>query len=230
VWWFYTVILGMSFGQVLQELAVSVREWARSNRPFLPAILWQVFLLVLVVQVWLAVTYYRDTVSEVSILELAAFLVVPAGILMMSFLLPEARWEADQSPETAFGRVRPIFFGVLIAVVAVNLLHGVLIGEQGFDLDLLFQGLIIAGAITGLALRTPAADAALATAMTLLVLIYIGTGYSTVKVGFDAAAASPVSVRGEQPTLTRPAKIAPGSRYAAPAPERPATAGLRDAN
>lgn len=195
MWWFYTVILGMSFGQVLQELAIGVREWARADtrsgatgrRPFLPTMLWQVFLLVLVVQVWLAVTYYRDTVKEVSILELAAFLTVPAGILVMSFLLPEARSDEQMPPAETFSRVRPIFFGVLIAMVAVNLLHNFMIGQQDFDLDLLFQCLIIAGAIIGLVVRSTSADLMLAAAMTLVVLTYIGLGYSTVEVGSEAA-------------------------------------------
>lgn len=194
MWWFYTVILGMSFGQVLQELAVAVREWARSapaRRPFVPGMLWQVFLLVLVVQVWLAVTYYRDTVTQISILELAAFLAVPAGILVMSFLLPEARPESgsELSPAAAFDRVRPVFFGVLIAMVGVNLLHDVLIGQQGWDLDLLFQTLIIGGAVAGLVVRGGVADSILAAAMIAVVLTYIGLGYSTVQVkGSDAAA------------------------------------------
>jgi hypothetical protein len=188
MWWFYTVILGMSFGQVLQELAIGAREWARSDRrPFPPAMLWQVFLLVLVVQVWLAVTYYRDTVTEVSILELLAFLAVPAGILVMSFLLPESRWDSELSPSETFDRVRPIFFGVLIAMVTVNLLHGFLIGQQGMDLDLLFQCLIIAGALAGMAVRNTVADSALAAVMTLVVLAYIGLAYSTVEVGSEAA-------------------------------------------
>ncbi len=212
MWWFYTVILGMSFGQVLQELAIGVREWARSTppslrscppestppslrscppesdrRPFLPAMLWQLFLLTLVVQVWLAVTYYRDTVEEVSIPELLAFLAVPAGILVMSFLLPEARWDSDLSRSATFGRVRPIFFGVLIAMVAVNLLHDFIIGEQGFDLDLLFQCLIISGAVVGLMVRSTVADTVLAVVMVLVVLSYIGLGYSTVEVGSEAA-------------------------------------------
>ena len=192
VWWFYTVILGMSFGQVLGELAVAVREWARSTRrPFLPGMLWQVFLLVLVVEVWLAVTYYRDTVTEISVLELFAFLAVPAGILIMSFLLPEARLESgsELTPEAAFSRVRPIFFGVLIGFVVVNVLHDFLIGQQGWDLDLLFQGLIVGGAVVGLALRSTLADTVLAAAMIVGVLVYIGLGYSTVAVqGSDAAA------------------------------------------
>lgn len=202
MWWFYTVILGMSFGQVLQELAIAIREWARSSpsgtdrRPFLPGMLWQVFLLVLVVQVWLAVTYYRETVTEVSILGLLAFLAVPAGILVMSFLLPEARWDRDVSPEAAFARVRPIFFGVLIGLVAVNLLHNVLIGELGVDVDLLFQALIIAGAAAGLVVRSSTADIALAAGMTLLVLLYIGLGYSTVGVGGADAAGACCSATG----------------------------------
>lgn len=192
MWWFYTVILGMSFGQVLQELATGVREWARGSdeRPFLPAMLWQIFLLALVVEVWLAVTYYRDTVTEVSVLELSAFLAVPAGILVMSYLLPEARADSQLSPAATFARVRPIFFAVLIAMVSLNLLHGFLIGQQGFDLDLLFQCLIITGAVIGLVIRSASADTVLAAVMTLIVLAYIGVGYSTVQVGqMDSAAA-----------------------------------------
>lgn len=174
MWWFYTVILGMAFGQVLQDLAVAMRDWRnQTQRPFATAMLWQIFLLALTVQVWLALTYYRDTVTKISILELAAFLAVPAGILLMSFLLPNSD----------FGRMRPLFFGILLAMVAINLLHTLAIGELGFDLDLLFQCLIIAGGIIGLMLRNTRADIWLAAAMIAIVLTYIGVGYSTVEVG-----------------------------------------------
>ena len=51
MWWFYTVILGMAFGRGLQELAVTMRDWRHGTRqPFAPAMLWQAFLLVLIVQ------------------------------------------------------------------------------------------------------------------------------------------------------------------------------------
>ncbi len=197
MWWFYTVVLGMSFGQILQELAVAVRDWARSGppsadgaraespraRPFLPAMLWQVFLLVLVVEVWLAVTYYRRTLNTIPVLELLAFLVVPAGILVMSFLLPVTGSDkAGPPPQEAFARVRPVFFGVLIGIVAVNLLHGVLIGQQGIDADLGFQCLVVAGAAVGLRLRTARADAVLAVLMIGVLSAYIGLEYSTVLV------------------------------------------------
>ena len=93
----------------------------------------------------------------------------------------------------AFNRVRPIFFGVLIAIVVVNVVHGVLLGQQGLDLDLLFQALIVAGALTGLAVRSTVADSLLAAAMIAVVAVYIGVGYSTVEVKSSDAAA-PASV------------------------------------
>ena len=188
MWWFYTVILGMSFGQVLSELAIAVREWSRdpARRPFPPAMLWQVFLLALIVEVWLAATYYRGTVKQISILELVAFLIVPAGTLIMSYLLPESnrdrRGDEGLPSKAAFDRVRPVFFGVLIGMVAVNLLHDFLIGQQGLDTDLLFQCLIIGGAVAGLFLRNTRADMVLAVAMIAIVATYIGVGYSTVTV------------------------------------------------
>ena len=104
----------------------------------------------------------------------------------MSFLLPESKHDSGREdglpPSAAFNRVRPIFFGVLIGMVSVNLLHGFLIGQQAWDADLLFQCLIIAGAVAGFFVRTTAADVVLALAMTAVVATYIGVGYSTVTV------------------------------------------------
>ena len=183
VWWFYTVVLGMAFGKILEELAVGVRDWTqdRGRRPFFPVMLWRTFLLILIVQVWLAVTYYRGAVTEVSILEMAAFLIVPAGIMIMTFLLPETGSDHDTAA-WAFGRVRSVFFAVLIAMVGVNLAHGFLIGHQSWDIDLLFQVLIVAGAVAGLLVRSARADTVLAAAMIVAVITYIGVGYSTVVV------------------------------------------------
>lgn len=182
MWWFYTVILGMSFGQILGELAVAVREWARSRRPFVPGMLWLTFLLILVVEVWLAVTYYRTTFVRISVLELLAFLMVPAGILVMSYLLPDAKQDRDEPSADDFDRVRPVFFGVLIAVVAINLLHDFLIGQQGLDADLLFQCLLVAGALIGLKVHGLIPDTVLAVVMIAVLCTYIGLEYSTVLV------------------------------------------------
>ena len=183
MWFFYTVILGMAFGRVLQELAIAVRDWRhRTRRPFAPAMLWQVFLLALTVQVWLAVRHAVKS-PQISVLGLLAFLAVPAGILVMSFLLPQSDLDSRLDPEVAFGHVRPVFFGVLIGMVAINLAHTFAVGQRGFDLDLLFQCLLVSGAVTGLMLRRTRADTLLASAMIVMVVVYIGLGYSTVEVG-----------------------------------------------
>lgn len=183
MWFFYTVILGMAFGRVLQELAVAMRDWRhRTRRPFAPVMLWQVFLLALTVEVWLAVRH-AVTSPEISVLGLLAFLAVPAGILVMSFLLPQSDLDPLLDPEVAFSQVRPVFFGVLIAMVAVNVAHTFAVGQRGLDLDLLFQGLLVIGAVTGLVLRSTRTDTLLASAMIVMVIVYIGLGYSTVEVG-----------------------------------------------
>lgn len=190
MWWFYTVILGMAFGRVLQELAISLRDWRHgTRRPFLPAMLWQAFLLALIVQVWLAVRFAVHT-DEISVLALLGFLAVPSGILVMSFLLPLSDLDPGDDPEAAFSRVRPLFFGVLIGMLAINLLHTFVIGQRGLDFDLLFQCLMAGGALAGLFVRRAGADVALAAAMIAVVCAYIGLGYSTVEVGGPAAAGS----------------------------------------
>lgn len=183
MWFFYTVILGVAFGRVLQELAIAMRDWRHgTRRPFAPAMLWQIFLLALIIQVWLAV-HHAVKSSQISVLGLLAFLAVPAGILLMSFLLPQSDLDPQMDPEAAFGRVRPLFFGVLITMVAINLVHTFAVGQRGLDVDLLFQCLMIAGAITGLLLRNIRTDTMLASAMIVMVVVYIGVGYSTVEVG-----------------------------------------------
>ena len=65
----------------------------------------------------------------------------------MSFLLPQSDLDPQHDPGVAFGRVRPVFFGVLIGTVAINLAHSFVIGQRGLDFDLLFQCLLAAGGL-----------------------------------------------------------------------------------
>jgi hypothetical protein len=65
-------------------------------------------------------------------------------------------------------------------MVMVNLLHGFAIGEQGLDVDLLFQALIVLGGVVGLMVRKQRADIVLAAAMIAVLCTYIGVAYSSV--------------------------------------------------
>lgn len=187
VWWFYTVILGVAFGQVLIEIGVSIRNWRWRVEPppYLPIVLWQVFLLALVIEVWLAVTYYRESERELSILGLMAFMAVPAGILIMGLVAPVAPATRGlvSTTEAEFQRSRPAFFGVLIAIILINLVHGVAMGDEALDADLVFQLLLLAGGVAGFFVRKKAGDTVLAVLMIACVCTYIAVSYSTVPVG-----------------------------------------------
>lgn len=210
VWWFYTIVLGMAFGQVARNLALQVKD-ARlhpQRQGHLPTILWEIFLLLLIVQVWVAVTYYRETLDVLPVLEFAAFLVVPIGIFLLATTLSDneidgdeidgdeiAEGDPDGAPEStgvvsapldpqerAFTRLRPVFFGVLIAMIAVNIVHSLARGDLEMDIDLYAQVVLILGAVLGLFLRSQRADGLLALAMIATVIAYIALAYSEVSV------------------------------------------------
>ncbi|MEX1210658.1 MAG: hypothetical protein WEA35_07295 [Candidatus Nanopelagicales bacterium] len=208
VWWFYTIVLGMAFGQVSRNLAMQVKD-ARlhpERRGHLPTILWEIFLLLLIVQVWVAVTYYRETLDVLSVLELAAFLAVPLAIFLLATMLSDNDSDGDEGAEgaegdpdgdqdstgpdgapadpqeRAFSRLRPIFFGVLITMIAVNIVHSLARGDLEMGIDLYAQVLLILGAILGFFLSSRRADAILATAMIATVVAYIALAYDEVSV------------------------------------------------
>ncbi len=205
VWWFYTIVLGMAFGQVSRNLAMQVKD-ARlhpERRGHLPTILWEIFLLLLIVQVWVAVTYYRETLDVLSVLELAAFLAVPIAIFLLATMLSDNDSDGDDGDEgdpdgdqdatgpdgapadpqeRAFSRLRPIFFGVLITMIAVNIVHSWARGDLEMGIDLYAQILLILGAILGFFLSSRRADAILATAMIATVVAYIALAYDEVSV------------------------------------------------
>lgn len=178
------------------------------RRGHLPTILWEIFLLLLIVQVWVAVTYYRETLDVLPVLEFAAFLVVPIGIFLLATILSDneidgdeidgdesAEGDPDGAPEStgvvsapldpqerAFTRLRPVFFGVLIAMIAVNIVHSLARGDLAMDIDLYAQIVLILGAVLGLFLRSQRADGLLALAMIATVIAYIALAYSEVSV------------------------------------------------
>lgn len=197
VWWFYTIVLGGAFAQVARSLAGQAKE-ARltpQHRVHAPTVLWEVFLLVLIVQVWVAVTYFRENLVEMSVLQLGAFLAVPVAIFLLATILNDGSrdkakdGESDdgEPPEDVrrdqdFGRLRPLFFGVIVAMVIINLVHSLLRGDLAPGVDLTAQLLLLAGGVTGFFLRSRRADTVLAIAMVAVVVGYIALAYGTVSV------------------------------------------------
>ena len=84
--------------------------------------------------------------------------------------------------ERALSRLRPIFFGVLITMIAVNIVHSWARGDLEMGIDLYAQILLILGAILGFFLSSRRADAILATVMIATVVAYIALAYDEVSV------------------------------------------------
>ena len=181
IWWLYTVVLGAAFALVAQSVGedLKARRLIPGRRLFVTALIWQLFLLLLIVQVWVASAFYQRTVTEISVVSMFAFLCIPIGIFIMVVVLHGNSSTQTQSEEVVFDRSRPLFFGALIAIPAINIVHETILGNAGWDSDLAFQLLIVVGGVVGLVIRSRKLDNALGVAMIALILTYTLVGYST---------------------------------------------------
>lgn len=183
LWWLYTIVLGGAFALVARSIAeeLKIRRMFPESRLFVTAIIWQIFLLLLIVQVWAGFSFYQRTVTEISVFSMFAFLCVPIGIyIMVVVLFNNYPWSSDWlSEEEVFARNRPLFFGALIATPIINIIHEAVLGNSGFDRDLLFQLILVAGGVVGLFIRKPKFDQVLGIAMIIALLAYIALDYST---------------------------------------------------
>ncbi len=185
LWWFYTIILGGAFGSIAASIAVQWKTRLVSGGSLhWPTLLWQIFLLILTVQVWIAVGYYQKSVHETSILGLLAFLWVPLGILILSIFLADQWWNGDggHPDDHRFGRLRRAFFSVLFLIPVVNLVHEAFLGSLGWDADTFFPVAIAVGAVVGLFIRSHRADTVLAAVMTAVIAVYLVGYYGSVAV------------------------------------------------
>ncbi|TEX51385.1 MAG: hypothetical protein B7C55_05865 [Actinomycetales bacterium mxb001] len=180
--WFYAIVLGAAFAQVSRDLALQVRDTVRESHRsiFWPTLLWQVFLLLLCIEVFIAVAAYTSEPQDRSVLNFMAFLAIPVGIFIASLLLEGGPDEA-LDPQRCFARSRKVLFAIVIALPAMNIVHEAILGEAGLDGDLLFQVLLIIGGVIGFFVRSTRADVVLAVAMNVVIATYIGTLYSTVR-------------------------------------------------
>ena len=184
-YWFYAIILGGAFAQCARDLAKQVRDRVRAPEQSIswPAVLWQIFLLLLTIEVFIALTAYRADPQQRSVLDFLAFLAIPVGIFMASMMLeadgPAPEGDDALTPAEAFKRRRAVFFTIIILIPVVNIIHELVLRQEAIDADLGFQLLIAIGGVAGLLLRRPGADVALAAAMIVVITAYIATSYPT---------------------------------------------------
>lgn len=184
-YWFYAIILGAAFSTCARDLAEIVRENIRDadHKIYWPFVLWHVFSLLLVIEVFVSVTNdYRANPTSRSVLDFFAFLAVPVGIFVASTLIKpmSGREREAMSDEVAFGRSRRTFFTIVFLIPLVGILHEVALGTAGLDADLFFQVLLMVGAALGFLVRSLRGDITVAIGMILVIAAYIGTQHSTI--------------------------------------------------
>lgn len=186
LWWLYAVLLGAALANIVMSLTLQVKSRLVARIPVhLPSLLWGIVIALLASQVWVASVYEQESTTEVTVLELAAFLWVPLSTLVMSVLLGEQWWEsrAAGDPMTAreqFPRIIGAVLWVFVVLIVVNLVHQAFSGSLQADLDRLFQVLLGLVAVAGLLSRRLRESAWLAVMAVAVLTAYLVMVYGTV--------------------------------------------------
>lgn len=180
MWFFVALVSGLAINRTMKSIATLTR--ARTvSLAFPAAMLWNVFLILLVIEVWVAAPFATTQSTSIETGLFLMFLLLPIGATLMANLVkPELSGSPksgqEQMPNSLaeqFNAVRMLFFGVLMALPLLSILRELIsAGLPSPDADLWFRLLIAVGASIGLFLRKPLHDTVLAVAMIGLLIIY----------------------------------------------------------
>jgi hypothetical protein len=196
--WFFVAFLS---GWAMRVLIGNVADLIQSRtygRTYLAVGLWNVFLMVLVVEMWVAAPFVTEG-SQVATESFLLFILLPTAVTLMAYLLQpepgkyetevevsiegEAAADAPEDHQTsgathrpleeAFNRNRQFFFGILLALPVVSVLREVLTGDFVLmSQDLGFRALIALGAVAGFFVKGKRANTALASCMLAAIVAY----------------------------------------------------------
>lgn len=210
--WFFVAFLS---GWAMRVLIGNVADLIQSRtygRTYLAVGLWNVFLMLLVIEMWVASPFVSQNGESGGTIETGSFLlfiILPTAVTLMAYLLvPEpGKYEVDvevsiegeaeddapavpsggKQPltlEAAFNRNRTFFFGILLALPVVSVLRELLTGD--FVLmsnDLGFRALIAIGALAGFFVRSRRGNTILASLMIAVIVAYILVVFPYVSAG-----------------------------------------------
>lgn len=179
LWFFVGVLTGIAIDSPLTYIARSLRE-RRRVKPDPTVFVWQLFLIVLLIEFWVA----SIPVSEVDmgLAQFLLFLLLPFGAMILSSLTnPTVERDFDQYEE--FESQRLAFFAILALLPVISVLREVVAGETiPLDADLVYRALVLIGAILGIFIRSRRAALLHAVAMLILISAYLFDVYATVPV------------------------------------------------
>lgn len=196
--WFFVAFLS---GWAMRVLIGNVADLIQSRtygRTYLAVGLWNVFLMLLVVEMWVASPFVDASDGQVETGSFLLFILLPTAVTLMAYLLQpepgkyelvvedlnesqqvvgaEGRTTASTNPpslEAAFNRNRQFFFGIMLALPVVSVLREFATGEFTLlSADLGFRALLALGAILGFFVKSKRANTVLAACMIAVIVAY----------------------------------------------------------
>lgn len=183
LWFFIAFVSGWGLRIIVRNIGDLMQS--RSYTKTYPAVLlWNIFLVLLIVEMWVAAPFNDTDVVKTSAYLL--FVLLPTAVMVLGYVLQPWRGpfeskseDSEEEPEKflpleqAFNRNRIVFFGVLLALPILSILRELL--ENEFDpstLDFGFRLVIAAGALVGLFIKGKNANTILAAVMIVVIFIY----------------------------------------------------------
>lgn len=188
MWWIFTILLGLALSRSVLTIA-SVVRWRMQREIkelYLPAILWDAFIFLFAVEVWLSASDIKFGKGQYDILDLATLTLIPIGILaLVEFLsyhddtteVGDDGHERQVTQEEQFTRVRPAFFILLAVVPLLNTAATIYTSHTLLSINVLLPALVMIGALLGLVFTSTRAQVVLSSCLIALMLAFIVLEY-----------------------------------------------------
>lgn len=197
LWFFVAFLSGWAMRVLIGNVAELIQNRAL-GRTYLAVALWNIFLMLLVIEMWVASPFSTESSGQVETGSFLLFILLPTAATLMAYLLQpitgeyetdvevslEGEAEADgdktvappqktRTLEQTFNANRQFFFGILLALPVLSVIREVLTGDFVFmSADLGFRGLIALGAIAGFFVKGKRGNTVLAAVMIGVIVTY----------------------------------------------------------
>ncbi|HEY3948406.1 hypothetical protein [Phenylobacterium sp.] len=175
---YLSVLLSIVLGLGLTQLLSAVARWMELRhevKPYAPAAIWAVFLMVVLVQTWWSMFGMRGRAAW-SFLQFCVVLAQPTLLYLLTALALPGPQSEERDLERFFFRHRSWFFGLLMALLVVSVSKDLVLGHRlPSTPNLAFQAVFFIGAVVALVVRRNGVQLLIAIIALVLMLAYIAT-------------------------------------------------------
>ncbi|HJT82769.1 MAG TPA: hypothetical protein VJ719_16350 [Chthoniobacterales bacterium] len=167
-----SIVLGLGIAQLLSGFGRWLEQRA-TLRPYLPAIAWAAFLLIVHVQTWWSMFGLRHWATW-TFLQFSLVLLQPVILYLMTVLIFPSATSAEVDMRANFHLQRPWLFSLLLLLLVVSVLKDFArAGKFPDGANLVFHGVLLVMGIAGLATRREVVQGLLAGTALVVIVAYI---------------------------------------------------------